>query len=274
MQVQFYQTRSELLKPFLDGYYFLLKEKEEDDVEYLTFPNNFINLSVYRNTLVELKNNQVVIAQNKEIEFSSILVGNYKMPIKAIHCGAITEITFHFKPLGLNAFLPQIIPFSNDLLNHFNPYGDYKANMISILNEENTQQKINKIEKYWLSKLKGFKHVLVESLLDDLQTDQEKSIGSLALKYATSRQNINKLFNKYLGKSPADFRKIHRFRETLNNRIDSLKREENLTSLSYESLFYDQSHMVKEFKLLTGLTPKKFFENVKLQKGAGNWLFM
>ncbi|WP_316805516.1 helix-turn-helix domain-containing protein [Pedobacter nototheniae] len=275
MQIQFYQTRNELLKPFLEGYYFLSKHKAEGDIEYLTFPNNFVNLSVYRNTQVELKNNEVVISENSELPFSSVLVSNYTIPVKAIYSGEITEITFHFKPLGLNAFLSDLKPFPNGLLHHFNPYTDYQTVLSSVLNEDDVQLKINQIEGYWLSKLKGFRQILMENLISDLvKADENLSIGSLAVKYNTSRQNIHKLFNRYLGKSPADFRKIHRFRETLANRIISLKNEENLTALSYESLFYDQSHMVKEFKLLTGLSPKKFFENVKLKKGAGNWLFM
>lgn len=275
MQVQFYQTRNELLKPYLEGYYFLVKDQEEGDVEYFTFPNNFVNISVYRNTKVELKNNQVVIGENKEVWFSSVLVANYTMPVKVLYSGNVTEITFHFKPLGLNAFLPDLMSFQHILLNHFNPYPDYGAAMDSILNEDDIALKICQIESYWLSKLNGFQHALMHKLIGDLiNVEEDQTIGELALKYGTSRQNIHKLFNKYVGKSPADFRKIHRFRETLTNRIASLKKEENLTSLSYESLFYDQSHMIKEFKLLTGLTPKKFFENIELKKGAGNWLFI
>ena len=52
-----------------------------------------------------------------------------------------------------------------------------------------------------------------------------------------------------------------------------LKEEKNLTVVGYEALFYDQSHMVKAFKSLTGFTPKQFFEGIELKNGAGNWFF-
>ena len=106
-----------------------------------------------------------------------------------------------------------------------------------------------------------------------LKVDEQITITELALKYDTSRQNIHKLFSRYVGKSPADFRKIHRFREALSKRIDSLKEEKNLTVVGYEALFYDQSHMVKAFKSLTGFTTKQFFEGIELKNGAGNWFF-
>jgi AraC-like DNA-binding protein len=39
----------------------------------------------------------------------------------------------------------------------------------------------------------------------------------------------------------------------------------NLTSLAYENEYYDQSHFTKDFKELTGITPKEFYgDNLKM----------
>jgi len=275
VRVQFYQTKSELLKPWLEGYYFLFKDKSEADVEYLTFPNNFVNLSVSNQVTVAFNDIEAVITEDRSKSISSTLVANYKKPIKVQYSGKVEEITFHFKPLGLNAFLPNPISHYKDSLHAFYPFADFSSSMLTILNESCIDIKIDQIEKYWLTKLSGFQHPFMINLIDDiLIPNREVSIHELALKYNTSRQNIFKLFKNLLGENPSDFLKIHRFRETLSNRIASLKNEGNLTSLSYESLFYDQSHMIREFKALTGLSPKKFFEKIRLKKGAGNWLFV
>jgi AraC-like DNA-binding protein len=96
----------------------------------------------------------------------------------------------------------------------------------------------------------------------------------LAKKHNTTRQNLTKHFESNLCKSPSDFKKIQRFREALKSQINS-QTKNNLTSLSYDMLFYDQSHLIKDFKSLTGLTPKKFFKNISSQEnGEVNWLFV
>lgn len=272
MKVQFYKTLDERLKPYLEGYYFLKKESKED-IAYLTFPNNFINISVYCKVGVNLKNNNAVISQNDNLDFTSILVASYNGPIKVNYIGQINEATFCFKPLGLNSFLPNLSEYFNTS-KPFQPFDDYEQSMITILNEPCDEVKINMVENYWLSKLNDFSNPLLENLVREmLESENEFTIAELTLKYDTSRQNIHKLFSRYIGKSPADFKKIHRFREALNKRIDALKEEKNLTALGYELLFYDQSHMVKAFKALTGFTPKQFFDGIELKKGAGNWLF-
>ncbi|RZJ48603.1 MAG: AraC family transcriptional regulator, partial [Flavobacterium sp.] len=242
MQVKFYKTKNELLKPFLEGYYFLAKNRCEN-IEYLTFPNNFINVSAYKNIKVTLNNGCAEISEDDSIHFNSILITNYKMPIRVNYYGKVDEISFCFNPIGINSFINNFSSYSKNQLNAFAPFDDFQNEMIIILDEIDADKRIIAIENYWLSKLNNFNNPLLANLINDVSIiENEISIGDLALKYHTSRQNINKLFNRYLGKSPNDFRKIHRFRLALRKRITLLKKNENLTSLSYESLFYDQSH--------------------------------
>lgn len=273
MQVQFYKTRNELLKPFLEGYYFLSK-RELNDVVYFTFPNNLISVSVYKHHSVTLQGSHAVIAENLSVGFNSVLISNYKLPLRVSYCGCVDEITFSFKPSGLNWLLPNFSIYLKNQLNKFIPFDDFEGTMNSVLNEPDIEKRILTIESYWLSKLNKFENNLLVSIIDHLSSvENDMSIADLALKHSTSRQNICKLFSKYVGKSPNDFKKINRFRFALSKKLASLKEDKNLTSISYESLFYDQSHMIKEFKMLTGLTPKQFFNQTDLKAGAGTWLF-
>lgn len=38
----------------------------------------------------------------------------------------------------------------------------------------------------------------------------------------------------------------------------------SLTELAYESAYYDQSHFISDFRKMTGLTPKQFFNDCEL----------
>lgn len=260
----------------MEGYYFLTKTEEEPSVEYLTFPNNYSIISVCEKTKPEFSENKVVISECKDSPFRSELICHYKKPIHISYSGTINELTFYFKPLGLNAFLKDTLnKYTNTFFSEFIPYEDYQAVMQSILSEQNLQTKMDLIENYWLSKLNGFQHpFLNEIIIDLLHTKKDYSVAELAKKHEISRQNLCKHFEMHLCKSPSDFKKIQRFRDALKSKTDK-KSSANLTTLCYDMLFYDQSHLIKDFKSLTGLSPKKFFKNLTSnENGEINWLFL
>lgn len=273
VELKFYKPKSEILSNYIEGYYFLTKKETEPRVEYLTFPNNYSIISVYENTEVLFSENQVRVCGKKGNPFESDLICHYKKPIKIICDGNLNEVTFYFKPLGLSAFLHKPLShYTNDFFSRFIPFDDYQEAMTELLNEADFDKRRDLIENYWLSKLIGFHHPFLNKLVIDIQKDY--SISELATKHSTSRQNLNKHFEANLCKSPSDFKKIQRFREALKAHMlkDS---NDNLTSLSYDMLFYDQSHLIKDFKSLTGLTPKKFFKSISTQEnGQINWLFV
>jgi AraC-like DNA-binding protein len=63
--------------------------------------------------------------------------------------------------------------------------------------------------------------------------------------------------------SPSDYKRIARFRNSLNAKIYS-KDIKSLTSICHENNYFDQSYFIKEFKKLANQNPKKFFKAVKV----------
>ncbi|WP_396144050.1 helix-turn-helix domain-containing protein [Flavobacterium sp.] len=273
MEIKFFKPKSEILQKYIEGYYFLTKKETEPTVEYLTFPNNYSIISVYQDTEIVFTENQALVKEKIGNPFESDLICHYKKPIKIICEGNLNEVTFYFKPLGLNAFITKsLCYYTNNFFSKFFPFEDYEKTMLHILNENDFEKRCEMIENYWLSKLNGFSHPFLNELIVDLKNDY--SMAELAKKYNTSRQNINKHFESNLCKTPSDFKKTQRFREALKSQMNN-KNKNNLTSLSYDMLFYDQSHLIKDFKSLTGLTPKNFFKNISSQEdGEVNWLFV
>ena len=276
MKIKFFKPKSEILQKYIEGYYFLTNTKADLPIEYYTFPNNYSIVSIIEDSEVLFSENIGVIKEKKGHPLNSDLICHYKKPIKLRYEGNINEITFYFKPLGLNAFLEKsLCHYTNDFFANFMPFDDYKEIFAVILKENDLDKKIELIESYWLSKLKEFQHPFLHQIIEDLKdTQRDYSISDLAKKYSITRQNLTKHFESNLCKSPSDFKKIQRFREALKSQINN-KSKNNLTELSYDMLFYDQSHLIKDFKSLTGLTPKKFFKNLSPQEdGQINWLFV
>jgi AraC-like DNA-binding protein len=139
--------------------------------------------------------------------------------------------------------------------------------MNTILKESDRNIQIKMLENYWLSKFIKKDLHLAYTILNDFET--EMSIEEIAAKNKITRQYVNKISRRYLAKPASEFRKIQRFR----NVLISNKNSRNLTELSYETLFYDQSHLIKDFKELTRINPGKFFENVDTEKN-NIWLFI
>lgn len=276
MEIKFFKPKNEILQKYIEGYYFLTNSKSDLPVEYYTFPNNYSIISIIENAEIIYLENQGIIKEKSGDNFISDLICHYKKPIKLRYEGNINEITFYFKPLGLNAFLNKsLCHYTNDFFSNFIPFEDYKNVFSTILKENDLDKRIDQIENYWLSKLKDFQHPFLNQMIIDLKdTQRDYSISDLAIKHNTTRQNLTKHFESNLCKSPSDFKKIQRFREALKSQINS-RTKNNLTSLSYDMLFYDQSHLIKDFKSLTGFTPKKFFKNISSQEnGEVNWLFV
>ncbi|WP_090023105.1 helix-turn-helix domain-containing protein [Chryseobacterium oleae] len=273
MTLELFKPKNPALAAYMEGYYFLTKEAGDKDMEYLTFPNNYSIISVCEGIEMEFGPNSVIANSTTNGKFISSLICHYKKPIRVSIKGSINEITFYFKPLGLNAFLKKPLKqYTDTFFNSFMPFDDYKTSMISILHEKDFEQRKEMIEEYWLSKFEGFSHPFLGKLADDMVSDPEISLAELSAQYKTSRQTVNKLFDLHLCKSPSDFRKIQRFRETL---LSSMDKKISMTELSYDHLFYDQSHLIKDFKSLTDSTPKKLFQNVSFyQDGSVNWFFL
>jgi AraC-like DNA-binding protein len=48
-----------------------------------------------------------------------------------------------------------------------------------------------------------------------------------------------------------------------------------LTTIAYAANYFDQAHMTKEFKSITGKSPKDFFKNLTtMEQGQINWSFV
>lgn len=74
-----------------------------------------------------------------------------------------------------------------------------------------------------------------------------------------SERQLNRLFNQYLGFNMKHFSRIVR----INQSIHLLNNTQN--SLSYVSDmagFYDLSHFIKDFKAVTGITPREYRRNM------------
>lgn len=268
MKLEFYKPKNDLLNQYIEGYYFISESENPHPLNYWTFPNNFFILSVSQNVEVGFDKEKIIIKPSTEKNTTANFVSRYRKPIEVLFETAVNEITIYFKPLGINHFIDNTeLLFSHDGIDDFEPFSDFKTQMEEIFLVENREMQIELLETYWLSKFHPQPTSLKPEILKDVES--ELKIDEIARKHQFSRQHLNRLFLKNVGKSPSEYRKIHRFR----NSILQQKVSKNLTELSYDASFYDQSHLIKDFKALSNMTPHSFFKKVDTEK-ENLWLFI
>lgn len=82
------------------------------------------------------------------------------------------------------------------------------------------------------------------------------TLASLANVTCLSKRQLQRVFAEHVGLSPKDFQRIVRFQRALH----TLESEPslNLSQLAYQCGFYDQPHLISEFKTFSGYTPTEY----------------
>jgi len=118
------------------------------------------------------------------------------------------------------------------------------------------------IEKFLYKQLlKNNKPYIINRITDCINTIKQSGgtagIEQLASKACLSRKQFERYFNEYIGISPKTYLKIIRFQYSIY--CKQLNPTTKLSNIAYDSGYFDQSHMINEYKKLSGKTPKEFF---------------
>lgn len=119
------------------------------------------------------------------------------------------------------------------------------------------------VEQFLISKMSP---VQLDKLVLTALSIIHKHKGNIRISDLVSQLNISqspleKRFRKVVGVSPKKFASILRFRYILLEKQDLAT--DKLTKLAYKAGFYDQAHLIKEFRNFTGEAPEAFFNTSK-----------
>lgn len=106
----------------------------------------------------------------------------------------------------------------------------------------------------------------IHSLKYNLRHEIIKSNGDLKLSDLSSitgysERYLNKKIHEDFGMSPKNLIRFIRFQKAIGNLTDTIDCI-NCINIALESGYYDQSHFIKDFKKLSGLTPIHYIDNL------------
>ncbi|MDN5200050.1 helix-turn-helix domain-containing protein [Fulvivirgaceae bacterium BMA10] len=87
-------------------------------------------------------------------------------------------------------------------------------------------------------------------------------ITDVAKKYGSSVRQMERKFNQLIGISPKAFSNLVKLKNFFN--LTETGRFQKFTDLAIECGYYDQAHFIREFKQITGLSPKAYYKETNL----------
>ena len=192
------------------------------------------------------------------------VIGQLTGPYEVEPTGETGIFSVRFHP---NGFLPfatiAIKEMENTAVSLEKLFGkDGKEIEQKVLNANSTPERIKLVETFLLSRLTDTETIdrIVRSTVETILTaNGQLTIDELSKQTNINRRQLERKFSSAIGLSPKQLSKIIRLQATLKMLLS--KKFTSLTALAYESEYYDQAHFIKDFKELTGFTPKEFYGN-------------
>lgn len=99
--------------------------------------------------------------------------------------------------------------------------------------------------------------LLIEKCVEYItQSRGQLRSSDLTGKFSVTNKSLERKFSSYLGKTPKQFIRIVRFQGVIQN-LSGIG-PKDLTRFTYDNGYFDQAHFIKDFKSLSGYTPKEF----------------
>ncbi len=98
------------------------------------------------------------------------------------------------------------------------------------------------------------------------ETRGAASIGTLASEAGWSRKHLIEKFREHIGLPPKSIARIMRFNRALRLLRDAAA--PRWTQIAYASGYYDQAHMIRDFREFAGATPTQFARTLETPAGT------
>lgn len=258
-----YKPKSKLLQKYVELFYEFTSDKP-NEISYIAFPHINTAISFFKGVEIQRDdfNINIISSLNHKEKSNIEILGKYTQPVFVNYKGKCEEIAIVFKPLGVNHFffaeLIELTPaFSQALLNE-----SWNKFSVDLFNQKTIMGKLEILEAFLLENFREREFEKLYKALRYLEDfEMNYSVDQVAELCGFTLKTFQRNFMKHLTCSAVEYKRIARFRYSLQSKLIS-KELKTLTNVSYESNYYDQSYFIREYKKLTNLNPKQFFDSI------------
>ncbi len=161
-------------------------------------------------------------------------------------------------------FKLPMLKFSNKIINLEDVLNGESEKIRGLLRDAQGVDEVKKVLDYYLlikaDMLSGTNDI-VDYAIKSVKADGSPAlIKELCLTANISNKHLISLFNKKVGLSPKIIQRLNKFIKVIHT-IQSRK-EIIWPEVAFECNYYDQAHLINEFKSFSGLSPKNYYDGV------------
>jgi len=236
------------LLPYIDRYWYCSSDGKTEISLFPVFPGTGLDLIIHFESSFHTKEKKLPSSHTFCPRQSIDINATGKLDFLAIRfrCGTFRHFcSVHFKELN------------NEFLSVTDIWGKDGQEFLDKLHEEQSSlDRINILDAFFREQLnihnKSF--AIPDTSISYIYKNYENTvINSLAKDFNISLRHFERLFKEEFDISPKRFQVISRFQSTIKEIL--LSPHDNYLQIALENGYYDQSHFIKECKLLSGMSP-------------------
>lgn len=234
---------SPLLAPYVRQYWFLTLENVKNGAQHFV-PGESLILTFRREGL-----------------FGSCVTGHRTAFVRLVYSGHIDYISVVFQPAGAIAIFKRPLIEMHNRIIPVEALEDPRLTELEkrLKNEPDNETCVRLIENFLQKRIddrtEDYHYRRLTSVIKSIARGQN-DLSDLAQTACLGHRQFRRIFEKYIGTTPANYIRISRFQQAA--RLLQLRPRMTLTALSEECAYYDRSHLIREFKTLSGYTPGEF----------------
>ncbi|MCW3465025.1 helix-turn-helix domain-containing protein [Chitinophaga nivalis] len=277
MTTQVIKVKNPYLQAFIQFFIFF-KGDVPQAINYVTFPNNNLCLALYKHNDVVYNNTPLlnhceILPGHKT--YTSRLYGFHEMPFQVTVKAPIDQVCIIFQPAALRMFTREAykeLLESDQVFHTIFPAARHFPELL--FQEPKPAARAALLETLLLKNIQ--QHYLpgrMQTALDiiDQGIQHKINVTTIAREMGINNATLYRLFSDHLGQNPIAFLKTLRFRKALETLRHS--QPASLTGVAYTHHYFDQAHFIKDFKHLSGATPKQLQKNLAIQQDTLVWIY-
>ena len=246
------------LRSFVKCYWNLESPKEKTPEKQTIVPDGCMEMIFHYGDLYK----QYTEIGQSVLQPRCFVIGQLTKPLEIEPTGATGIFSVRFHPNGFLSFTTiPIKQMENTAIALQTLFGmDGHDLEVKVLRATTIEDRIKQVETFLFNRLTNREniHRIVKSTVETILTaNGQLSIDKLSKQTNINRRKLERHFTLAIGLSPKQLSKTVRLQATLKMLLN--KQFSSLTALANEGEYYDQAHFIKDFKELTGFTPKEFY---------------
>jgi len=270
--VKFIRPKSEFLQQYIKGYYMHRSTDSAFNKTVYFYQNITSTINIYRDTKVSLHDDFWAYHHVPNTGFNARMVVKIKGYQAVKLQGKFDKVATVFYPMGINHFircpLSELVHSIYSVFTHFD--GIYDATLPRLFEVPTIEQKRDILDDFFMSQFQPFSDQRLLIAAQQLITSETPAkVNELAQSVGVSRRTLLRLFQKHLIYSVEEYQAIVKFRRALIQLQQQGK--SHLTSVAYNSAYYDQADFNHQFKHRSGLTPSELYDQLNIVDNTLFW---